>query len=77
MAIREHLCNDDGNIGNHSEFILEQWKPKDLLHLRSGKLLKQKGKVNKVASLQVAWRLFKDVIRETLRQMLAICQNKI
>lgn len=39
-AIREHLYNNDCSINDHSEFMLEQWQEKYLLHLGSEKLLK-------------------------------------
>lgn len=40
IAIREHFCNSNCSVNNHSEFMLEQWKAKYLLHLGSEKLLK-------------------------------------
>lgn len=43
IAIREHFYvsyNNDGSVNDHSEFMLEKWKVKYLLHLGSEKLLK-------------------------------------
>lgn len=65
IAIREHFYNSDGSVNDHSEFMLEQWKAKYLLHLGSEKLLKYKGKVNEVESLQARLRLFQDITLET------------
>lgn len=39
-AIREHFYNNGCSVNDHSEFMLDQWKAKYLLHLGSEKLLK-------------------------------------
>lgn len=40
IAIREYFYNNVGSVSDHSEFMLEQWKAKYMLHLGSEKLLK-------------------------------------
>lgn len=39
-AIREYFYNNDCSVNDHSEFMLDHWKVKYLLHLGSKKLLK-------------------------------------